>query len=142
MKTEWLNFQSFSLVIDDNNNKTCNSQIWHHDTENTEKSSAPRDTDWLSQISSDKEFYGSLHHLVLKVETHSRQNGSYYSLKSLNFGLHHIGYNCFRFLRFGVNYGTLVFLGLENWLNRHLVQGWVMKRDWIFSWDRLASEEK
>lgn len=88
MKTEWLNFQSFSLVIEDNNKKKCNSQVWHCDTENIEQSSAPRDTDRLSQISSDKEFYGSLHHLVLKAKAPSRQNGSYCSLKNLNFGLH------------------------------------------------------
>lgn len=88
METEWLNFQSFSLVIEDNNNKKCNNKVWHHDTENTEQSSAPRETAWFSQISSDKEVYGSLHHLVLKAEEPSRQNGSYYSLKSFNLGPH------------------------------------------------------
>lgn len=59
MKTEWLNFQSFNLVTEDNNNNKCDSQVWHHDThtqnqqktkkqnktKNIEQSSAPRETE-------------------------------------------------------------------------------------------------
>lgn len=87
MKIKWLNFQSFNLVTEDNYyNSKYNSQVWHHDTKNTELSSAPRETE--SHKSLVREFYGRLHHLLLKAETPSRQNGSYHCLKSLNFGSH------------------------------------------------------
>lgn len=84
METEWLNFQSFSLVIKGSNNKKCNSHLIQKTLSNHQPQAVLTD----SHKSPVTEFYGSLHGLVLKAEAPSRQNGSYYSLKSLNLGPH------------------------------------------------------